>query len=424
MPRVAAVGRVPATNLQNYLLRSSELDNASWTKTDCSFTPNAAIAPDGTLTADKFVENALNAEHVAFQTANAAGWGDVVSVSACFKRDGSGRNVVFGLGFSATPIICYSPDARQILARFQGGGAIILRADVEPHPDDPSWDIVTLAARFPLSIAPVILIESSNGVTSRVAYLGDGASGFYVWGVQATRSDWRGVYAATAGAIVNGGGTRSKPPSESNYVLDNRNMAGANFTSIQTTRTGGQPDPFGGTEATKIDELAAVSAHSVFNGGSLLTFIRPGTWACGSVVLKAAERKFGGVLFDLGAGSVAALWDLTTGARTSTAFGGAGVAFDAASVVAPAAESLGGGWWRVHIAFFALRDLLTGVFAQTILSSDGLLYGYLGVAGQGLYAFAPAVSGDNRPGPITNTTSPLLTRPWAMRNRAIGRVVP
>lgn len=191
MPRVVAVGRVPSTNLQNYILRSEELDNASWTKADCSFTPNATLAPDGTLTADKFVENALNAEHVAFQTANVAGWGDVVSVSACFKGDGSGRNVVFGLGFSATPIICYSPTARQILARFPVAGTDILRADVQPHPDDPTWDIVTLAARFNGVQAPVILIESSNAVSSRVAYLGDGASGFYVWGVQATRSDAR-----------------------------------------------------------------------------------------------------------------------------------------------------------------------------------------------------------------------------------------
>jgi hypothetical protein len=39
------------------LLRSEEFDNAYWTKTRSSILANQIIAPDGTLTADKFVED-------------------------------------------------------------------------------------------------------------------------------------------------------------------------------------------------------------------------------------------------------------------------------------------------------------------------------------------------------------------------------
>ena len=41
---------------ENLLLRSEEFDNASWLKLDTTITANAAIAPDGTLTADLITE--------------------------------------------------------------------------------------------------------------------------------------------------------------------------------------------------------------------------------------------------------------------------------------------------------------------------------------------------------------------------------
>ena len=43
---------------ENLHLYSQEFDNASWTKTNASITPNATTAPDGTLTADALIENA------------------------------------------------------------------------------------------------------------------------------------------------------------------------------------------------------------------------------------------------------------------------------------------------------------------------------------------------------------------------------
>lgn len=44
----------------NLLLRSQELDNASWSKSNCTVTADQAVAPDGTTTADK-VESAAGA---------------------------------------------------------------------------------------------------------------------------------------------------------------------------------------------------------------------------------------------------------------------------------------------------------------------------------------------------------------------------
>jgi hypothetical protein len=50
-------GRVPVGGRRNLLLRTEEFDNAVWLKFKSSITPNATIAPDGTSTADKLIED-------------------------------------------------------------------------------------------------------------------------------------------------------------------------------------------------------------------------------------------------------------------------------------------------------------------------------------------------------------------------------
>jgi hypothetical protein len=47
----------------NLLLRSQEFDNASWAKSNSTATANAIVAPDGTTTADRLIENTNNNVH-------------------------------------------------------------------------------------------------------------------------------------------------------------------------------------------------------------------------------------------------------------------------------------------------------------------------------------------------------------------------
>jgi len=49
-----------STNLVTY---SEQFDNASWTKTNATITANTVVAPDGTLTGDKFFENTSTGLH-------------------------------------------------------------------------------------------------------------------------------------------------------------------------------------------------------------------------------------------------------------------------------------------------------------------------------------------------------------------------
>lgn len=79
----------------NLLQRSQEFDTSAWTKSNCSIDPNVAIATDGTTTADKMVENTVNAEHYVTPSSalNSSLTDNTVYTVSCFIKP-AGRNKV------------------------------------------------------------------------------------------------------------------------------------------------------------------------------------------------------------------------------------------------------------------------------------------------------------------------------------------
>lgn len=67
----------------NLLTYSEQFDNAAWTKANTTIAPNAIVAPDGSVTADKWVENTANAQHyIAFAPSYVAGVTYITSICA------------------------------------------------------------------------------------------------------------------------------------------------------------------------------------------------------------------------------------------------------------------------------------------------------------------------------------------------------
>lgn len=62
------LARIPSSGRRNLLTFSEQLDNAAWTKLQCSISANNSTAPDGTSTADVIVENAATAGRYAQQS--------------------------------------------------------------------------------------------------------------------------------------------------------------------------------------------------------------------------------------------------------------------------------------------------------------------------------------------------------------------
>jgi hypothetical protein len=158
----------------NLLLRSQEFDNAAWTKIGSSVTANATAAPDGTITADKLVENSATSDHYMTHpaTTTAAGYTFTVYAKAAertwlamlvFDSGGVARTTYFDVGNGAVGTVGVGVTA-SITAL--ANGWYLCRA--------------TIATAFNGTNAAGARIYLANGDTV-FSYAGDGTSGLFLW---------------------------------------------------------------------------------------------------------------------------------------------------------------------------------------------------------------------------------------------------
>ncbi|UGY23707.1 hypothetical protein HU675_0038140 [Bradyrhizobium septentrionale] len=167
---------------KNMLLWSQQFDNAIWLDTLTSVTPNVAIAPDGTSTADKLVEAATNGQHWITQTFSVAN--GIYYVISCHLKAAERGSALLGCttGGGAFPFT--------ILEVHLGNGTITVGAGAPLAAlcvpvGTTGWYRVSFCVKANGTGTPSILVAvSQDGVFNNSAYQGDGSSGIYVWGAQ------------------------------------------------------------------------------------------------------------------------------------------------------------------------------------------------------------------------------------------------
>jgi hypothetical protein len=95
------LGRVPASGRRNLLTRTEEFDNGAWTKNNVTVTANAAIAPDGTMTADQLTATADLGNVLQANVQSA----DVTHTQSLYVKSATGSPVsgaIFGISSAAT----------------------------------------------------------------------------------------------------------------------------------------------------------------------------------------------------------------------------------------------------------------------------------------------------------------------------------
>jgi hypothetical protein len=202
------------TNVYTY---SSDFSNAAWTKTNTSVVSSALIAPDGTLTGSKLVEDTSNTDHYIFN-ANAPA---AVSTISFFAK--AAERVFVNAGFSGSATV-YGVARFNLsngtITESKSSGTITASAVLVGngwYRCSVSWSAGSAANGVVIALAT----DSTTFNTSnrgRETYTGDGYSGIYIWGAQLEAGAFATSYIPTAASQV----TRS---------ADAASMTGTNFSS-------------------------------------------------------------------------------------------------------------------------------------------------------------------------------------------------
>jgi hypothetical protein len=166
----------------NLLTYSEQFDIASWTKNNASITANTIVAPNGTLTGDKLVEDATNNQHDLFQVVSGLSTGATYTYSFYAKAAERSRVQIYFSqgGNNAGAIADLSAETigsvTIIGGNWTGGSATIINVG-------NGWYRLSLTVTIVGSSAlscRIVLVNSSNNTT----YTGNGVDGIYIWGAQ------------------------------------------------------------------------------------------------------------------------------------------------------------------------------------------------------------------------------------------------
>jgi hypothetical protein len=249
----------------NLLQRSEEFDNAYWTKTRSSITANTIIAPDGTLTADKLVENTDNNTHFVRRdfTGTAASYTASVYAKA-------GERTSFDIWLYNGSVYVSTVTFNLVDGTAGAGGTITSVGN--------GWYRCSVSGTMTTSASCSVRIFLSDGTSA--TYTGDGYSGIYIWGAQLEAGAFPTSYIKTEGSSV----TRN---------ADAASMTGANFSSWYRADEG---TLYGeGVGRREQGALATINEGSDFNNMIILGTLPPANafrmWANG-----AGQVDIGGIV--------------------------------------------------------------------------------------------------------------------------------
>lgn len=201
------------TNLLTY---SEQFNNAAWVKGNSSVTANTIVAPDGTLTGDKLIEDTANTTHKVQQLQTKAASAIQYTASIYAKAAERTSCVLFLAGTAGEGNSCGA--TFDLLT-----GAVSSATNAGTFTGVSASSVAVGNGWYRLSVTGTSDTATSIYLTLRLRttasiYTGDGYSGIYIWGAQLESGGFSTSYIPTVAAQV----TRS---------ADTAVMTGTNFSS-------------------------------------------------------------------------------------------------------------------------------------------------------------------------------------------------
>jgi len=214
---LAALGLLIEEQRTNLIIRSSEFNDAVWSKTNSSITANAVVSPDGTSNADKITESVASGVHnTSTQTiaiSNATAYTASIYLKAAERTlvawyaGSPGQGAIFNLANGTVFGSIVAPPTSSSITSVGNG-----------------WYHVSITFTS-TTTATAMSVFLCNGAGA-FSYTGDGTSGAYLYGAQLEAGSFATSYI----------------PTEASQVTRNADIAtitGSNFTSFWNASQGG-----------------------------------------------------------------------------------------------------------------------------------------------------------------------------------------
>jgi hypothetical protein len=349
----------------NLVQRSEEFSNAVWVKTDSTIIANTTTGPNGTLTADSFIENTATALHqCSFQSSAVVGINTATIYAKPNGRNWLNLNIAaasnYGVWFDIQNGVVGTIQSNIISASITNAGN--------------GWFRCIVTANTGV-LSPRISLTLSTG-NNNLSYLGNGTSGLFIWGAQlVTGSSAREYFPTTDRLNVPRlDYTNSTCPSilvepqRTNLVLRSEEFDNASWVKNGTTISSNTNiSPSGIQNADKIVENNLLGIHIV---QQVLTLVVGTTYSV-SCFLKAGERNRGRIRV-LGSSAQEIEFNLQNGTST----GGF-------------VQDFGNGWYRIGFTFVAnaISSSIIIFLSDSTTGNSGFNYTYTGNGTSGFFAW-------------------------------------